>query len=144
MARKWIYLNEQDITPSETEAKKPDTTGKDTTPEAQANTTRELDRSQKTHMQNAKYHAGKMKDELLAAKDEYIQKKASRIAEKKAAALQAKAQEDAPLLDEEEEDASIVKDEPIEKTKKKFKDKDKLNEKQPLQEFVDLYKHFSK
>jgi len=145
MARKWIYLNEQDITPSETEAKKPDTTGKDTTPEAQANTTRELDRSQKTHMQNAKYHAGKMKDELLAAKDEYIQKKASQIAEKKAAALQAKG-EDASILDEENDDASIVNGKSSDETKKELKPEDIKNEKdkQPLNEFVSLLNLFKK
>ena len=144
MARKWIYLNEQDVAPSEAEAKKPDTSGRDTTPEAQANTTRELDKSQKTHMQNARYHAGKMKDELLAAKDEYIQKKASQVAEKRAAALQARNQEDASLLDEENDDASIIDNKSSDETKKDLKKDDIKNEKQPLQEFMSFYKEISK
>jgi len=145
MAKKWIYLYEQDVAPSETEAKKPDTTGRNTTPEAQANTTRELDKSQKTHMQNARYYAGRMKDELVAAKDEFIQKKASQVAEKKAAALQAKG-EDSSILDEENDDASIVNGKSSDETKKELKPEDIKNEKdkQPLQEFVNLFNLFKK
>jgi len=142
MARKWIYLDEAgDKAPTELDAKAGETKG-ETTPEAQANTTRELANSQQTHMQNARFHAGQMKKEITMAKDEYIQKKASEIAERKAAANASKAQEDSSMLDEEE-DASIIDNKSSDEAKETLKKDDIKNEKQPLKEFMDFYKFFT-
>jgi len=145
MARKWIYLNEEDINTLANKKSNPN----EETVEGKDEEISSLQNDRKKYMSRAKMHAkNAVKNAKLATQAKMDELKAAKEKKKVAAAASTTNAQDtannesfSSLLDEDE-DASPINGKSNKETKRDLGEDDIINEKdkEPLQEFVSLIK----